>query len=624
MKIKLALILSLFSQFALAALPADHPVQPSLVSEMSGFMPGQALTVGLLMKTKPHWHTYWRDPGDAGLPTTLEFKLPAGVKASDILWPKPQVFKDPGGLTGYGYEGDNLLPAVIQVPASYAASTLEIHASASWLVCHDVCIPGSTDLSLVLPKGSGPSADAPRFSAIRDSLGKIPQGYKGETEALGSGTAIDKGSAGQSPRAAQAQPAVPEEGQTSSLALMLLFAFVGGLILNLMPCVLPVLSLKVMAFVRQSQESRTRSMALGAAFSLGAICSFWVLGATVIAARAAGQSVGWGFQFQSPAFVSVMAVVVTVFALNLFGVFELYIPGHATQAFHDAGGQEGLPGAFFTGAFMTLLATPCSAPFLGTALGFAFSQPSSTLVMVFTAVGLGLAAPYMALSSFPSLMRWVPKPGKWMLHFKQFMGFPLLATLCWLLWVLGKQTGLEFVIWMLGFLTLVGLAAWIYGAFAPWGSSWGRLGLVAALNALLLGMGYQQLLKEPFQQALAPSTAIEAGGWEPYNAGRIEALNKQGKTVFVDFTAEWCWTCKVNERVALNDAGVKEAFEKVKIVKMRADWTRKDAAITSALQGFGRSGVPFYAFYSPKFEKPITLSEVITPGAVLGAIQKIQ
>jgi thiol:disulfide interchange protein len=650
MKTLLALLLASLSPL-LGAAPA-HPVKASLIAESPGFRPGQSITVGLLLKTESHWHTYWRDPGDAGLATTLSLELPAGLKASEILWPKPKVFKDPGGLTGYGYEGDTLLPVAIQIPASYQASTIEIKAKADWLVCKDVCIPGSAALTLTLPSTAPQPA---LFQAVRPSLGKNPEGYqspaspspvpvgavlpnspvRNERDARPistpsapkkspSGLPQDESLKGVDFDQPTAQALTPPASKHAApnLALMLLFAFIGGLILNLMPCVLPVLSLKVMAFVRQANEKRRRSMALGAAFSLGAIASFWALAALVIAARAAGQSVGWGFQFQSPAFVAAMAVLVTAFALNLFGVFEIYLPGKANQAFHEAGGREGLPGAFFTGAFMTLLATPCSAPFLGTALGFAFSQSSATLFLTFTAVGLGLAAPYQLLSSFPALMRWVPKPGKWMLHFRQFMGFPLLATLCWLLWVLGKQTGVEFVIWMLAFLLILALAAFLYGIWAPLGSSWARLISVTLLMLTLLGAGYRLLLQKPFEQALAPLTT-PSEGWEPYDLAHMEVLKKQGRIVFVDYTAEWCWTCKVNERVTLNNEKVIEAFKKYGVAKMKADWTRKDPAITAALSAFGRSGVPFYAFYSSKLAEPLTLAEVITPDMVLDALAKL-
>lgn len=588
----------MFSSAAFAA-PA-HPVKASLISELKGFQPGQVITVGLLLKTDAGWHTYWKDPGDAGLPTTIELTLPNGFEHSGILWPKAKKFIEPGGLVGYGYAGATLLPIEIRTPKSYTGTNFAVEASADWLVCREVCIPGSAKLALTIPLGTGPSEHARKFEAVRPGIGSDPDGYvKSAVES--------------------SAPSAPAR----SLALMLLFAFLGGLILNLMPCVLPVLSLKVMAFVRQSGESRGRSIALGSAFSAGAIASFWALAALVVAARAAGESVGWGFQFQSPAFVAVMAVIVTAFALNLFGVFELYLPGKANQAFHEAGGKEGLSGAFFTGAFMTLLATPCTAPFLGTALGFAFSQSSGTLFLIFSAVGLGLAAPYQILSSFPRLMAWVPKPGKWMLHFKQFMGFPLLFTVAWLLWVLGKQTGVEFVVWMLAYLMLVALAAWVYGAFAPVGSPWSRLISVALLNLMLLALGWQNLLREPFKHAMGPVSSISSDGWEPYSESRIAELTKSGKSVFVDFTAEWCWTCKVNERVVLGDSAVEAAFIKSGVVKMKADWTRKDPAITAALKRFERSGVPYYVLYSPKFQKPMALGEVITPSGIVEALNKI-
>lgn len=585
-------LLALFLGLASAIAAEIHPVQASLICEEATFTSGKTLTLALRLQHQSHWHTYWQDPGDAGLPTAIDWKLPAGIKAGPLQWPRPETFHDPGGMIAYGYGGDCLLLTEIKIPASYAGKDLLLKATASWLVCKDVCIPGSANLELKVSKGAG-AADskfAALFFAARKTLGQAPGG-----------------------------PPLPQ-----SFFTMLLLAFLGGLLLNLMPCVLPVLSLKVMAFVRQSGESRKRSTALGAAFGLGAIVSFWALAAVVLGLKAAGENVGWGFQFQNPFFVAAMSVVVLAFALNLFGVFEISLPSATVRGFHEAGGREGLPGAFFTGAFMTLLATPCTAPFLGTALGFAFSQSGGVLFAVFTVVGFGLAAPYMVLSAFPKLMRWVPKPGKWMLHFKQLMGFPLLATVLWLLWVLGMQTGLEFVVWFLGFLLVFGMAAWIYGAYAPMGSSFKRLGTVLLLNLLLLGGAYKILLAQPVRELLNPGTA-ELVDWEPYSAKKLAEYQKRGRTVFLDFSAEWCWTCKVNEKATLNSDKVKQKFAELKVVKMKADWTRRDEEITNLIYTFGRSGVPLYVLYPSKAaQSPLVLPEVITPDLVLEYLSKAE
>ncbi|MES2201369.1 MAG: protein-disulfide reductase DsbD domain-containing protein, partial [candidate division FCPU426 bacterium] len=585
----LRLIFALLLAFASFAEAAPQPVKASLVAEKTGFTPGSSITVGLRLKLQSHWHSYWRDPG-TGLATEATWTLPAGVSAGPIQWPKPKTFKEPGGLVGYGYEGDNLLLVTLHIPASYTQKTLPLKAALTWLACREVCIPGSADVSLTLKNQAapGPSAEAPLFALARSTLGQDPDGYK---------------------------PSAPEPA-APALWSMLLLAFLGGLILNLMPCVLPVLSLKVMAFIRQSGESRKRVLALGASFTLGTLSLFWVLAALVVSLKAAGENVGWGFQFQNPLFVGFMALVVTGFAMNLFGVFELGLPGAAAQGLHEAGGREGLPGAFFTGAFMTLLATPCTAPFLGTALGFAFSQSGATLFAIFTAVGLGLATPYQLLSVFPKLMQWMPKPGKWMLHFKQLMGFFLMATLLWLLWVLGKQTGLEFVIWFLAFLLVLGLACWIYGAYAPLGSGLGRIFFVAFLNLLLMGAAYKYLLAQPVKELLNPGKA-DLSGWEDYTPARLAELKAQGKTVFLDFSAEWCWTCKVNEKATLNSASVRAEFEALKVAKLRADWTKRDKGISELIYSFGRSGVPLYVVYpGSNPEKPLVLPEVVTPKIV--------
>ncbi len=582
----------------LPAFQGEKHAQASLLSELAEFAPGQDLTVGLRIQHDPHWHTYWKEPGDVGLPTEIEWQLPKGVTAGPILWPKPKTYSDPGGLKAFGYEGDLLLFTVLKVSKDFSLSTLVLKAKATWLICAEICIPGGQDVSLDLPKADVPrvSASAALFAQFRPSLGLGPD------------------------------DAAPGAGSSQNLAYMLLFAFIGGLILNLMPCVLPVLSLKVVSLVRQSGESRRRSTALGAAFSLGTLSSFWIMAGAVVALKGAGQAVGWGFQFQSPWFVVFMASVVTLFALNLFGVFELSLPSGAATGIHEASGREGLPGAMLTGAFMTLMATPCTAPFLGPALGFAFTQNAPTLFAVFTAVGLGLAAPYQVFSSFPALMRFVPKAGKWMNHFKQLMGFLMLATNLWLLWVLGHQTGLEVVIWAAAFLMALGLASWIYGVYAPMGSSWTRLIVVGLFNLVLVGGALKGLLWEPLNfnpGHEGHDTYLSRGGWEPYDAVKLEQYKKDKRTVFIDFTAEWCWTCKVNEKAVLESDAVEKAFQAGKVIKIKADWTRRSAEITNLIQSFGRSGVPLYVVYL-NGGAPKVLPEVITQGLVLEALGRIQ
>lgn len=619
--------------FALLALAAglsagesdpDHqPVKASLIAETKGFTPGQALTVALRLEQEAGWHTYWMDPGDAGLATTVDWKLPAGVKAGPLLWPRPMTFKDPGGLVGYGYKDQAVLLTEITVPAIYQGDKLVLEAQANWLVCREVCIPGDAGVTLVLPRmdAAVPSGNAPLLQQLKPSLGGQPAGYQKGSGPGGPRPSVTKvadaslGSFEGTPVAAAAPGAEP-----LGLVWILLSAFLGGLLLNLMPCVLPVLSLKALSFVEQAKESRSEGLRLAAAFAGGVFFSFWVLAAIVLALKSGGQAVGWGFQFQEPAFVLFMAALMLVFALNLFGVYEIWLPGHAMQGLSQQSQRQGLAGAFGHGLVMTLLATPCSAPFLGTALGFAFVAPAYVLVLTFSAVALGLALPYLLLALIPASHAWLPKPGNWMLRFKEVMGFLLLATLVWLLWVLGKQVGVDGLGYALAFLLILAAGAWAWGV---WGSPvhsaaqrW-RLGVFLVLFLALAGAWALPKILKP---APATGAASLADGWVPWDAAEVSRLQAAHTPVFVDFGADWCWTCKVNEKAVLEDRHVKDALAKAGAVLMKADWTRRDAAITAALRAQGRSGVPMYEYY-PANGPMVLFPELLTQAMVLKAIE---
>lgn len=613
----------------------DHPVKASLVAETRGFQPGQALTVALRLEHAKGWHTYWIDPGDAGLATQVAWDLPAGVQAGPLLWPKPVTFKDPGGLVGYGYKDTAHLLTEIRVPAGFKGERLALKAQADWLVCKDVCIPGDAGVGLVLARldPNPPSASAAEIRRLRPTLGQAPAGYKGpalaELAAQRAGAApapattrVADDRLQQFERAPGRSPAPVAEGAARpGLGWVLLLAFAGGLLLNLMPCVLPVLSLKALSFVEQARETRAQGLKLGLAFTAGVLLSFWALAALVLALKQGGQAVGWGFQFQEPGFVLFMAGLMTLFALNLFGVYEIVLPGGAMQGLHKAAQGQGLAGAFGHGLVITLLATPCTAPFLGSALGYAFAAPALELGLVFTAVALGLAAPYVALGAVPGAHRWLPKPGPWMLRFKEAMGFLLLATAAWLLWVLGRQAGSDALAWALGLLLALAALAWAWGAWggplAPPARRRWLIPLLLGLLALALGqLGPRALRVEP--AARGPLGAAE--GWAAWDAHEVERLRKAGTPVFVDFTADWCWTCKVNERAVLARPEVKAAFAAKGVVLMKADWTRRDPAITAALRSYGRSGVPLYIWY-PKGGGPELLPELLTPGIVLKALE---
>src|SRR5437764_7785772 len=403
----------------------------------------------------------------------------------------------------------------------------------------------------------------------------------------------------------------------------LLFGFLGGIILNLMPCVLPVISLKIFGFIQQAGQSRQKILRSGIAFALGIFAWFIALALLLIALKAVGRDVTWGgFQFTNAYFVLALSVIVLVFALNLFGVFEISLPQPMTRGLLSATERKDDLGSFFQGVFATVLATPCTAPFLGTALGFAFSQSSVVILAMFVAIAAGMSAPYLLLSIQPAWLRLLPKPGPWMVHVKQFMGFLLLATLLFLLYVLGAQRGLEGAIWASCFLLVISVACWMKGAFVLTGASGAKRSVVLALMlVLVLGSGIYFIGGKFRSTNIALADSRLRGDWQAFTPERLQTELDQGHSVFVDFTAAWCITCKFNEANVLESAEVRDAFQRHAIVKLKADWTNGDPAITKLLQRFGRPGVPLYVLYPGKNEEPIVFPEVLTKGMVLEKLQ---
>ncbi len=422
-----------------------------------------------------------------------------------------------------------------------------------------------------------------------------------------------------------------------SLALYLVFGLIGGLLLNIMPCVLPVIALKIFGLVRMAGDHPERVKRMGWSFASGIVASFLILGLVVIVLKFAGQQVGWGFQFQEPLFVVAMSAVVFAFGLSLFGVFELRLPGSAVAGLGNvlakqSEGGGGYGASFTEGIFATLLATPCTAPFLGTALGFAFAQPAGVILLVFLSVAIGMALPYLVLTARPAWLKYLPAPGAWMVAAKEVMGFLMMATLIWLLYILGRQLGMEAVIWAAAFLLTVGLACWLIGKFATLTASRVRSWSIWGSAAAIVIGGYLVFLAPVIDagqsvagagSTLQNRNSADGIAWKPFSLEGLEADLKENRPVFIDFTADWCLTCKVNEKTVMSVPSVIQKFQQLQVTAVRADWTNRNPDITRLMAKFGRSGVPLYVIFPPgKPNAPIVLPEVITSGIVTEALDR--
>jgi DsbC/DsbD-like thiol-disulfide interchange protein/cytochrome c biogenesis protein CcdA len=647
-----------------AAAVGPH-IQVDLVAELGSLQPGHDTSIGVRFVPERDWHVYWRNPGDSGEPPTVAWTLPPGFAVGPIAWPAPTRIPV-GPLANYGFEGPTLLPVVLRVPADLEnGASIELRARATWLVCNaDECIPGAGSLTLALPvepTTPRPSAEAPLFVATR---AKIPVAtpatwrlaahpsdtgvvleIHGATRPDGTPpfffplardvvehaspqavTPLDDGFALALPRSAQsARTPTSLDGVlmlgdraydvrvplgSAGLALAPLgLAFAGGLLLNLMPCVFPVLALKAFGLLGLAAEGRRRARRHGVAYALGVLVSFWLLAGTLLGVRAAGATVGWGFQLQSPIVVGALAVLFFWLALTLLGVTTIggSVMGVGQQL--TAGGGD--RSAFFTGVLATIVATPCSAPFMGTALGYALVQPPAVALGVFTMLALGLAFPYVALAFVPALGRLLPRPGRWMETLKELLAFPLLATVAWLAWVASLQGGPGAVAAILCALVLVGFVAWLTGRFT---GRWTRVaGAVVATGALAVVV------------AIGRRETDRTLAWEPYSAARVQQLVAEGRPVFLDFTAAWCVTCQVNERLVLATEAVREKMREVGVVAMRADWTSSDPDITRALQELGRDGVPLYVLYTGReADPPRILPQILTRDLVITELEELE
>jgi len=683
--------------FASSASPAPVKtahVEAELVAAKTALVPGEPITVALRLVLEKGWHTYWRNPGDSGLPTTLTWTLPPGVEAGPIEWPAPRMLPV-GPLVNYGYEGVALHLVEIRPQRSLAiGGTAVLAARADWLVCKEVCIPEGADLTLALPVAESAPPDArwgPEISAARATLPQPLAGWSASaigggatvalklvppagaavpgvvrffpfavdridpsgpqpitrdgdayvltlpvaptlsgpldrlagvlTAASGFGAVraatIDVAVAGNVAPGAKGAPAPAPAldlaasrsgaGDGITLALAIVSALLGGLILNLMPCVFPVLTLKVLGFATH-HDTRSTMRQEAVAFGAGVVLTFVALGAALAALRATGEQLGWGFQLQSPAVVSALAILFFVLALNLSGVFEFgqLAPSGVT----NWTAKNRTLDAFGSGVLAVIVASPCTAPFMGAALGFALGAPAASMLLIFVALGIGMALPYVLFAWFPGWRRRLPRPGPWLERFKQVLAFPLYATVIWLAWVLGAQRDNDALLRLMLALLGVGFALWAsrivrLGGARPWGIAGAFVLAGAAIIAWPL------FVTEPVVTAKA--AAIDNASderWMEFTPATVAALTASGRPVFVDFTAAWCVTCQVNKRLVLNAEEVRAQFAAKGVALVRADWTRRDPAITQALAAFGRSGVPVYVLYRPGKE-PLLLPEVL-------------
>ncbi len=640
----------------------------SLVSEVDTVPPGQPFRVALRLRLAPGWHTYWRNPGDAGAAPELHLELPAGASAGPIEWPAPRRVAE-GSLMTYAYTGEVLLPIEV-TPAKMGPTLVKAHAD--WLVCRDICVPEHGDFQLELPSGpTVPSAQAPLFAAfdrqvpgpspwhavvgndgtlfvqgpeltpatvadasfipdapgvIRDSAAQPLTVWQGGfILALRPGKAFRAGdglsgilsirdrSGLETDVVLRAESGVPPPRLPAvPLPRVLALAFLGGLILNLMPCVFPVLALKVVGL---AGVGRGKASSQAVAYTAGVLVAFIVLGVALLVARAAGSAAGWGFQFQSPIFVAAMAWLLFAVGLNLSGVYA--VGTGLTPTGHGLAARPGRVGSFFTGLLAVVVATPCTAPFMGVAIGAGLAAPAAVTMLVFLAMGVGLATPYVVLAAAPGLSRAVPRPGRWMEVLRQALAFPMYGASAWLVWVVSQEAGSSGVLATVAGIVLLGFAGWVLGLTQDSADRGRRIGQSTAVAAVLAALA---VLSGIAVSPDATASAYESGA-EPFSAARLAALRAEGRPVFVNMTAAWCVTCLVNERVAIKTEAVQRAFAEHHVTYLKGDWTRQDPQITEYLRQNGRDGVPLYVYY-PSHGQPTVLPQILTDNIVLSELKR--
>ncbi|WP_458095547.1 protein-disulfide reductase DsbD family protein [Roseomonas sp. WA12] len=680
MRALILLLLAILLAPALAqAVESDAVETPrarvTLVAEMAAVAPGQPFRLALRQVLAPGWHSYWTNPGDAGEPPALDLSLPDGGEAGTMTFPAPQRIPF-GPLVNFGYLGEAVFPLVVTPPKDPAPGRLfTIEGTGRWLVCADVCIPEEGSFRLDLPVEAAPRPDPAAAGLFRAAEAALPRpsafavraGFEGAKGAIElSGTGIGPGAVreayffpesagvvesaapqmlslrdgalvltltrGTSPvpealsgvvaitdaagvRSAYAVSAVPgavpaTAGTGAGFLVVVGWALLGGLVLNLMPCVFPVLAMKAMGLARLSGASRGAVRGEALAYVAGVVVAFLALGGALVAARAAGMAAGWGVQFTSPVLVACMAWLMLGVGLNLSGVFAVHGPALGGGTL----GRGARGGSFGTGVLAVAVATPCTAPFMAAALGAAMAMPAGPALAVFGAMGLGMALPHLVLAVVPSLAGLLPRPGAWMERLRQALAFPMYAAAAWLAWVVSVQAGPDGLVPVLGGAVLVGFGAWALGV----SQATPRRGWIGRGLAVVSVLGALALLPR-LSDAAGPGVVAETSG-EAWSSARVAALRAEGRPVFVNLTAAWCITCRVNERMALETEATRAAFAKAGVAVLTGDWTRGDAAISALLREQGREGVPLYLLYPAGGGAPVVLPQILTERMVIEAV----
>lgn len=605
-----------------AAAPSPPKVAAELIAAVKAAAPGQPFQAAVkLVHAKDH-HTYGKvlPVGIVGKPTKLTWTLPEGWQVEELPWPPTHQVPSTDGAISEGYDGTVYLPVKITPAASAAAgSPVELKVKVSALVCDPKsCMPFIKETTLKLDVAAAPVVNEANAAVFGAS--PAPEKKSADTAPV---TKTEETKPAAKPEAAKAAPAAAASAPKPALSLvqLLLYAFIGGLILNVMPCVFPVLGIKVTSVVQQAGEDRRKVVLHGLAYTVGVLLSFWALGGIAIALNK-----GWGSQLQSPVFNYCLAAFFLVFALNMAGLFE--IGTSAIGVGSDLQAKGGLGGSFFSGLLATVVATPCSAPFLGTALGATLALPAAQSMLIFTLIGLGLASPFLLLSLFPGLISALPRPGAWMESFKQGMSFLLFGTVGFMLYVLTNQIeGLPVLFAMLS-LVLIALGCWIYGRWAlPHKPARTQnvarlLALLAVGGGLWIGLPGASAARVHTDSA-ASSTDPDALHWETWSPEKVAALRAAKQPVYIDFTASWCWTCQVNKRVYA-DSSLRALFKKHKVATLKADWSDENETIRLALEALGKRAVPVNVLYIPGVEEPFILDELLTVGNVTAALKKLE